>query len=112
MKLPILILLILVPIFQAQETDTTDTSETANSEYPLLGSPVFWVNMGLAIWGLLSLLFLVSRYGDFCLLAFLKNRGKRLNILLYLVVAFIVSALILGPSYSFFSLDESSSAQC
>lgn len=105
MKLPILMSLSAFYIFQARAKDTIDCtissddesclSEATDSEIALLKSPVFWVNMGFVIWGLLSYLFLVSRFRNFCLVTYLKIRGKRINMLLFLVVAFMVNFLIL-----------------
>lgn len=110
MKLSTFLLFSILSIFKAQNINTADSSnEETNLEYKFLESPVFWVNVGLVIWGLLSLMAIFSRFGNFCLLTYLKYRGKPLNTILFYVVAFLVNYLVSSHTHSF--LDGASSSE-
>lgn len=93
-------------ILKAQDTNNTDCSapnladntqfcvsdETTDLDYTVAESPVFWVNMGFTIWGLLSFGLILSRFGDFCLLAYLKKNRTCLSIPLFSCVAYLVKS--------------------
>lgn len=94
---------------QIVATDQTSASiDETNSEYKITESPVLWINVGVAIWGLASALHIASRFGDYCLLARLESSEKSLGFLSFIVTAFLVSFCIFSLIHLLF-LDV---AQC
>lgn len=87
----LIVLFCILPLLKTQDTITVISPDP---EYEIVESPILWTHVGLLIWGLISLVIIATRLGNFCLLERLVKRGKPLNFFSFFPTAFLVKSFV------------------